>query len=291
LKAEPPAAFVRPNTTALFGALALVAVLGGGCGNGRIVLPMTMDSRAVAIPEARSLTTHEAAVRGIAAVFIRELGLPVPDRLTVYVYPSRAVFEYGLIHDGHLSSSRAAELAEFAIGVGKRRQLLFNDDTYTQHGREWLRLVAHELAHLAQFELAQGEGRGEQWLAEGMAEWTAFTVLERLGLDTVARRREIARTSIRNHGALMAARLDLEVLGTPRGFIVRHLREGSRPTYQLAFLMSDYLIQREGLPGVIQYFRSFAESPNRRQNFARAFGQPLDRFEREVQEYLRSLVR
>ena len=38
----------------------------------------------------------------------------------------------------------------------------------------------------SQIELAQGEGRAEQWLAEGMAEWVAFTVLDRLGLDTLA---------------------------------------------------------------------------------------------------------
>ena len=31
-----------------------------------------------------------------------------------------------------------------------------------------------------------------------------------------------------------------------RGFTVRHLKEGSLPTYQLAFLMADYLITRDG---------------------------------------------
>ena len=47
-------------------------------------------------------------------------------------------------------------------------------------GSEWLRLIAHELTHVSQFELAGGEGRAEQWLAEGMAEHVAFQVLERL---------------------------------------------------------------------------------------------------------------
>ncbi|PYM14001.1 MAG: hypothetical protein DMD81_19315, partial [Candidatus Rokuibacteriota bacterium] len=216
--------------------------------------------------------------------------LPVPDELTVYVYPTRAFFEQGLIQDAHVSPARAAELSEFAIGVGKRRQLLFNDAAYDRHGREWLRLVAHELTHVSQFELAQCEGRVEQWLAEGVAEWTAFTVLERLGLDTMARRRSIAESGIRNHAALVGARLDLDVLGTPRGFTVRHLREGSLPTYQLAFLMSDYLITRDGLPRVVEYFRSFSRSRDRRKNFEQAFGQPLDDFEKEVLGYLRTIV-
>src|SRR5262249_56950243 len=90
-------------------------------------------------------------------------------------------------------------------------------------------------------------GRAEQWLAEGMAEWVAFTSLERLGLDTLANRRVLATAGIRNHAALVAARLDLETLGHPRGFTVRHLQEGPLPTYQLAFLMPHYLIERDGL--------------------------------------------
>ena len=58
----------------------------------------------------------------------RDLGrLPPPDRVTVYIYASRAVFEKGLISDGRLPVMRAAELSEFAVGVGKRRQLLLHD--------------------------------------------------------------------------------------------------------------------------------------------------------------------
>src|SRR5205807_8288298 len=204
---------------------------------------------------------------------------------------SRAVFEQGLVSDGRLPAVRAAELSEFAIGVGKRRQLLLQDDGGRPATRDWLRLVAHELTHVAQIELAQGEGRAEQWLAEGMAEWAAFSVLERLGLDTVANRRQAATAGIRNHAALLAARLDLETLGNPRGFTVRHLREGSLPTYQLAFLMADYLITRDGFPRVLTYFRSFERRQDRHANFHDTFGQNLDQFEREVLAHLKSVVR
>ena len=186
---------------------------------------------------------------------------------------------------------RAAELSEFAVGIGKRRQLLLNDEGGAARGREWYRLIAHELAHVSQIELAGGEGRAEQWLAEGMAEWVAFNVLERLDLDTVANRRKLAVTGIRNHAALVAARLDLETLGNPRGFTVRHLREGSLPTYQLAFLMADYLITRDGAPRVVAYFRSFERRQDRHANFRDTFGQSLEHFELEVLAHLKSLVR
>jgi hypothetical protein len=104
-------------------------------------------------------------------------------------------------------------------------------------------------------------------------------------------RRQLATAGIRNHAALVAARLDLETLGNPRGFTVRHLREGSLPTYQLAFLMADYLIARDGLERVVQYFGSFSRRHDRYANFRDAFGQTLEQFEQEVLAHLKTVVR
>jgi hypothetical protein len=263
-----------------------------GCGSGRLVLPFSIDSAALALPhDTGQLSSHEQAIRGIAAILVRELQLPMPSSFTAYVYSGREGFERGLVVDANVSPLRAAELSEFAVGIGKRRLLLLNDEGGTARGREWFRLIAHELAHVSQIELAQGEGRAEQWLAEGMAEWVAFNVLERLALDTVTNRRTMATAGIRNHAALVAARLDLETLGNPRGFTVRHLREGSLPTYQLAFLMADYLITRDGFPRVVAYFRSFERKQDRHANFRETFGQNLEQFELEVLAHLKSLLR
>jgi hypothetical protein len=248
----------------------LLAII-GGCGNGRMVLPISIDPTTITVPtDGRELRTDAAAVRGIAAILARDLGLPVPSRFTVYLYGSAKSFERGLVQDGDVSPARAAELSDFAIGVGRRRQLLLNEEGADSSRREWLRLIAHEMTHVCQIELAEGEGRAAQWLAEGMAEWVAFTVLERLRLDTLPNRREVARRGIRNHAALVSARLDLATLGTPRGFTVRHLREGSVPTYQLAFLMTDYLIQQHGFSRVVEYIRSFGTNQSPRENFERA---------------------
>ncbi|HYE94315.1 MAG TPA: hypothetical protein VEA38_25000 [Terriglobales bacterium] len=275
------------------GFLLLVAVvIVAGCGSGRVVLPVTIDPTTMVPPgDSKELTNHERAVQGIAAILAKDLKLPMPEKVTVFVYSSRQVFEQGLIRDAHVSPVRAAELSDFAIGVGRRRQLLFNDEAYDHRGREWLRLIAHELAHVSQIELAQGEGRAEQWLAEGMAEWIAFSVLERLGLDTIKNRRSIAAAGIRTHAALVAAKLDLETLGTPRGFTVRHLKEGSLPTYQLAFLMADYLITRDGFDRTVQYFKGFGQGGGRRDTFKTAFHQSLEQFEDEVLGHLKTIVR
>jgi len=257
-----------------------------------MVLPVTIDPGThVAPSDSSGLTTHERAVQGIAAILGRDLKLPMPERVMVFVYSTRQIFEQGLIDDANVAPVRAAELSDFAIGVGRRRQLLFNDEAYDSRGREWLRLIAHELTHVSQIELAEGEGRAEQWLAEGMAEWVAFNVLEQLGLDTVQNRRGVAAAGIRTHAALIAAKLDLETLGSPRGFTVRHLKEGSLPTYQLAFLMADYLIMRDGFDRTVEYFRGFSRGGGRRDIFRIAFHQTLEQFEDEVLAHLKTIVR
>ncbi len=278
-------------------ALRLVAVLGliggtAGCGSGgRIVLPVALEEPAAALHYPDDFGTHEAVVRGVATILARDLGLPVPDHVTVYVYSSRAVFERGLVSDGRLPGVRAAELGEFAIGVGQRRQLFLHDHGGPPAGREWLGLVAHELTHVAQIELAQGEGLAEQWLAEGMAEWAAYSVLERLGLDALVERRAAAIGYVRDHPALRDRRLDLDGLGTPRGFTVRHLREGSVETYQLSFLMTDYLIRRHGFESLPGYFRMLATGLGRYESFRLAFGQTLEEFEREILGHLGRVLR
>jgi hypothetical protein len=271
--------------------VALVLAGLSGCGNGREVLPLTIDRAALTPPgDTLAASSTESAVRGITAVMVKDFGLPVPRRLTVYVYKGRRAFEEGLIRDAQLAPVRAAELSNFAIGVGQRRRIFLKEGGFLQTEREWLRLIAHELAHVSQIELAGGEGRAEQWLAEGMAEWVAYAYLEHRGLDSMDRRRVAATSSLRNHATLIQARLDLEGHGTPRGFIAWHLREGSLPTYQLAFLMADYLIERQGLDRVTAYFASFARSRDRHRNFRKAFGRTLAEFEMEVLAHLKSRV-
>lgn len=272
----------------------LVLALGlavGGCAGGRTVVPVSMEPTTLPMPQsAYEFATHEQAVRGIAAILVRDLRMPVPQSVTVYVYSSRQIFEEGLVQDGQVSRLRAAELSDFAAGIGKRRQLLLHHAGAVSSA-DWLRLLAHELTHVSQIEMTGGEGRAEQWLAEGMAEWTAFHVLQRLRLDTLLRRRAAAVQGVRRHPALREARLDLETLGTPGGFTNRHLRDGSQATYQLAFLLADQLIQRNGFDRVVDYFHSFRARVDRRGNFQAAFGQSVAEFEQEALAHLASTLR
>jgi len=277
---------IRERRAAGLAVLAVLVLLAAsGCGRReRTVMPVTIDERigSAAPRHPQDFSSHEAVVRGVAAILRRDFGLPVPEQVTVYLYSSRALFERGLVDDGRLAPVRAAELGEFAVAVGKRRQLLLHNEGAPPSSRYWMRLIAHELTHVAQIELAGSEGQAEQWLTEGMAEWAAFAVLERLSLDTLAERRAIAYGEIRDYPALSPGRLDLATLGTPRGYTTRLQRDGSQATYQLAFLMSDHLVQRHGFEQLLVYYRGFAAGRSRFENFYASFGQSLPDFEAEM---------
>src|SRR2546428_9487501 len=134
-----------------FGVAALLAlVVIATCGAGRVVIPFTIDPATIAVPrDARSLSNHEAAVRGLTAILVRELGLPMPATFTLYVYGGRQPVEHRLVHDPHVPPSRAAALSEFAVGIGQPRPLLLHDDGAHARRRGQLGLIPHELAHVS----------------------------------------------------------------------------------------------------------------------------------------------
>lgn len=278
-------AWLRPACRSL-AAVGLTALLLAGCARAPFVLPVRVEPDTLAAwAHTRTPTDYGSAVRVIAAVMVLELELPLPDRFTVFVYPSRAGYQAGLVREGRLPPARAAEIAGYSVGLGQHRRLFVNDEALRGARRSvWLGVVAHELTHLAQYELTGGRrGRSEQWLREGMADWVAFRVLERLGEDTLHRQRE--RTLSAVAAALPAFRddpLDLVVLGSPTGWAARSVRSGGRLTYGLAFLLTDDLIRRRGFESLRAYFRVFADSDDRFGHFRRAFGLSLTTFQSEA---------
>ena len=263
--------------------LAVLALL--VCGSAR--MPSSIASAGVPASAGRVEVVGERGareIRHIVDVLTTDLGLPLPASTRVHVYSTREAFRRGLVQDAALGEDGADELAAFAIGIARPGRALLNG-RMADGGREWLRLVAHELTHVAQFELAGGEGRAEQWLAEGMAEHVAFQVLERLGAGSLASHRRVALTRVQQQSAFAHGRLDLRTLGSPRDFTLRHQREGSVETYHLTFLLADYLIQRHGFGAMLEYFGRLKRESSAAA-FRSAFGYSIAVFESEALAYL-----
>ena len=265
---------------------AVVLLLGAGT----VRVPPTLASAGVA-----GTTTGVEIVGGprtggierVVEVLTRDIGLSLPAGTRVHVYATREGFRRGLVKDAAMAENGADELAAFAIGIARPGRVLLNG-RLAGGGREWLRLIAHELTHVAQFELAGGEGRAEQWLAEGMAEHVAFQVLERLDAGSLELHRKVALVRVQRQPAFAHGRLDLSTLGSPRDFTLRHQREGSIETYHLTFLLADYLVERHGFDKVVEYFRRLKRQSSGAA-FRSAFGYSIGTFETQVLAHLQAL--
>jgi len=227
-------------------------------------------------------------IERVVDILTQDLGLPLPTGTRVHVYTTREAFRRGLVKDAAMGEEGADELAAFAIGIARPGRALLNG-RLADGGGEWLRLVAHELTHVAQFELAGGEGRAEQWLAEGMAEHVAFQALERLDEGSLAMHRRVALVRVQRQPAFAHGRLDLSTLGSPRDFTLRHQREGSVETYHLTFLLADFLIERHGFGAMVGYFGRLKRQPSEAA-FRSAFGYPIAAFETQALAHLQAVT-
>jgi hypothetical protein len=270
-------------------ALVAAALLTWGGGSARVVAETAAAGVTEVAPGVEVVGgPRTPGIDRVVGVVTRDLGLALPAGTRVHVYASREAFRQGLVRDAAMGEAGADELAAFAIGIARPGRALLNGRV-ADGGSEWLRLVAHELAHVAQFELAGGEGRAEQWLAEGMAEHAAFQALERLGAGSLARHRRLALVRVCKQSAFAGGRLDLGTLGSPRDFTLRHQREGSVETYHLSFLLADHLVERHGFPAMVEYFGRLRRQPSEAA-FASAFGLTLAQFETEALARLQGLT-
>jgi hypothetical protein len=219
------------------------------------------------------------ALRAIARLLVVEYHLPLPSRLVARAYATRDGFERGLIVHAFLAAPRAARLAGFAAGVAIPGSLLLRESS-VEPTPEWRRLVAHELTHVAQMELAGGEVPAARWLGEGMAEWVAYHVVERSISGAFDEHRRRARRRL--CAAVHRGPLELASLAGPEAFVARVVRDGAQPTYDVAFHLVDQLVERQGLGALRAYFGSFRESLDPAVNFEAAFAMSVDEFEREI---------
>ena len=216
----------------------------------------------------------------IAEILVLELHLPLPAQIAARVYDGRARFEQGLIADAAVPVARAAELSRFAAGVAFRGAVLLRAPVLQgEPSGDWPRLIAHELTHLAQIELAGRDGGPAQWLTECMAEWVAYRVVDRLGLGSLEDQEPLGRAAAIEY-VRRTGDLDLDRLTTRGGFRATHQQVGTRLTYRLVLYLAATLVTRHGFGSLLDYFSAFRVSDDAVANFSVSFGTSVEGFER-----------
>lgn len=230
----------------------------------------------------QGVSTDEVALATIALVFERDFGFP-PVTASVVFLPDRQALERELLAAGY-DAVFARDAAARMRAVALHRRVLVNTAVLSSEWAPRIGTLAHELVHCLQYELAGGRrGTSEQWLREGFAEWIALDLLRRIdGVAPGAARRylvdELAasrRSAAPRLDDMMTFRQWVDLSGRPE--IAPHVQ---------AVLTVDLLIDRHGVPAVLDYFRRFAGREDPEGNFAAAFGQTRAAFERDVDERL-----
>jgi hypothetical protein len=228
---------------------------------------------------------YRAAAAVAMAVMERELGIPRLDEVTLHFLADRDALRFALIGEGR-QPSFASETASLMDAISGYRRVYFNLAALER--LSWparVGLIAHELTHTLQYELAGGRrGTSEQWLREGFADWVASRVLESIGVvrreDFEARRAADYRAGADPLPALA------EMVTFEAWMAALSTRAKAPPVFAKAFFAVEFLIERHGASRLIDYFARFADSDDRHGHFTAAFGESITAFEQALDERL-----
>jgi hypothetical protein len=222
------------------------------------------------------IADYRTAAATISTIFERDLGFP-PFPARFEFYPHREAFEKALLAVGY-DAALARSTAAIMTAVGGYRGVMLNDGKFgLLPMAERVATLAHELGHSLQYELGGGtRGASDQWLREGFAEWLSIRVLERLRAVSMTTVRRERQRELRAAGRSRVPRL-AELVTFP-AWVHAGKRYGAT-MYGLSFIAVDVLLERHGMPAVLEYFRRFAVSDDRVGIFRASFGEDIQAFE------------
>jgi len=269
-----------------------ILLIGGGCAavGQRSVVRVPLQQAAP--PHLSEGADTRSVLSSVAWAVVNKLGLPLSSPLNAYLYSTEEAFELGLVTDARIETWFAKDQARFAWGVGSYYGIFLREDKLaTAPLLTRVGLIAHELMHVSQYELAGGRrGTSDQWLREGMAEWARFRVLEHFGLRSYAESKRRLLQEVRRAGSIDKFP-SLGSLGGNREWTTTQNQSGRTATYVQAFLAFDLLLERRGSDAVLDYFRRFGRLNDRAENFQAAFGLPVGQFADEFRAWLSDALR
>ena len=237
-------------------------------------------------------SSHAELMDAIAAVIRDTLGLPFSKSHKAYICRDEAAFADELLRNFGVGAIGGDwSIVPSAAGLATRVGVFLRGDHLTRanlHRR--VTVIAHELAHLSQLELAGSrEGRLPVWMLEGHADWVAFRVLDRLGLRTYDESRAIVARSVAGAVTPVEHFPDLDALAGHATWN-RSLRSFAA-TYGQAFLAVEFLIDRSGHAALVKFLGSAGEADDPRDRWADAFSTSYREFADDFRAHLKSVGR
>lgn len=239
-------------------------------------------------PEATAPEVIDAA----ASVIRGDLGLPFSPWYKAYVCGDEAAFAEGLLRQlGVRAVGSDWRIVPSAVGVATPVGVFLRGDYLLRASlRRRVTVVAHELAHLSQQDMARNrEDRLPTWMVEGHADWVAFQVLDRLGLQTYGESRAGVVRSVAGAVTPVEHFPDLDTLAEHDAW--SRSTRSVPATYGQASLAVGYLIERGSHAAVVKFMSSAVEADDPRDRWVDAFSFSYREFADEFRAYLRAVGR
>jgi hypothetical protein len=214
----------------------------------------------------------EQAMATIITVTGNELNLPVVQPLYLHLYQDSDSFG---AYAGGYGRRLPFGIVQFAVAVAEENR--FHINLERTKGQSWgaqLRTLAHEYGH--NIHSVWTVQTAPQWIREGFADWVAAKVLDSLGWQDYALSLHRARLEVSALKVSLPSFSELE--DSPKWTVWANQAQGGILTYRLAFLAVSRLMEKQGVAGIAQYFKS--------QNFQSSFGVSLRDFETEFRQSL-----
>ena len=268
---------------AVAGACALATMLEGCASGSREVLTLRIPGlNAKPVLRLSWIDNYPRAIATIAYIIEKDLDLPPVDA-SLRFYSSREGLAEVLVASGY-DATAAAEITASIGALAADGNIILNESALIdQPWSQRIAVLAHELTHAVQYQLAGGRrGTSDQWLREGFSEYVSVRVLERLEVTTLTRARFGRMRHIRKAAPLPA----LSALASSDQWLAVGAHGDSAAMYPYAFVAVDLLVQQHGTAKVLNYFRLFAFTDDRDWAFRTAFGQDIASFERTLRARL-----
>lgn len=238
------------------------------------------------IESAADITAEEIAdfqrSSGETLQYYREIGLVLHKPIMIALTRNRSAFLKGAAQRFGVSEFEINRVARGVDALAGNGIIVINvEGTPTPRQRAFL--LAHEVTHQYQRQLAGGRASENMWMLEGMAEAVGAQIVARQGYMTMNQYRANWEGGLRN----AKNKPMLSELRTSRDWSVAMSLYGSAYTYKTAGLSNLLLAEQHGMGCILQYFARLGNGDTATDAFQKAFGVDMLDFEQEIDNLLR----
>lgn len=229
-----------------------------------------------------SATEVQQAANATTLLFEKNTGILLEKPVTIVLTPNRKSYITELITRFHISELEAEKVAKGTDALSGTNLIVVNIDGIPTV-RQKTFLIAHELTHQYQRQIAGNRASQVIWLLEGMSETVGAQVVAKQGYF----RLDQYQSNWQNGLQMTASKPNLSELET-RADWSRSLSQYSSPiTYKTAGLAVLTLTQQFGEQKILDYFKGLGRGLNPETAFQNAFGMSMADYESQFMNTLR----